>query len=615
VLMLIAIAGAAFGWINYRRAHEADVAAQQARSDAEQLVGFLIEDFYAELEPTGRVETMGKLAQKAVDYYDRLPPALLTTQTQIYRGMALIRLAGVALARDDLKTGNRSLDEARKLFENLHAEGHRSEQVALGLALVHFTPFAVYGPSGGPVSQPGDLKLAADVLRPIAAATDSSPQARLVYADVLNHLSHQEPLEKAVTTCDEARRVLAALGALDLSNLTATSVYADTADSQARHLLALGRLDEAAVLEQEVYDLAEKALARRPGDFRSMRNRALAADLLGVLADRRHDHAASERHAANAEQAGENYVRFNPLDMAAWSYWIRGKGQLATAYFEQGRIAESIGMLRSAVALEKDSRVPSSLGAQLNFVWARLAGLEVRMGEPAAQASLRAASDAHAQALAQMPEGSARRALLENSPAMWRGRAQLWLGNDVAALESSLATLAGVRSIEVPADDLRAGEVRDNLLRFALATATTAAIGLGRYGEAEALARDRLGVPPNQTGDADPQDEKSRATVALAHAVAMQGRGVEALELLQPVLDGYRAEQKAGAAGTTFQRDLAYALYVVAISQPADPAGRAKRNASLLDAGRALGAMTAEARRLSDNQQLANWINAARAGS
>jgi len=612
VLMLVALASAVFGWVNYNRAHRADQAAQQARSDAEQLVGFLIEDFYAELEPTGRVETMGKLAQKAVDYYDGLPPELLTTQTQIYRGMALIRLGGVALTQDDFEAGNRSIKEARQLFDELHAAGEGGEQVTLGRALALFTPYAVYGPVGGPESKPGDLAAAADLLRPRAAAADGSPQAKLVYADILNHLSHQQQLEPAVATCDEARAILADLGARDLSNLNATSVYADTADSQARHLMALGRLEEAAVLEQEVYDLAEKALARRPGDFRSMRNRALAADLLGVLAERRHDHDMSAQHAANAEAAGENYVRFNPSDMVAWFYWIRGKGQLASAYFEQGRVSDSLDMLRSAVALEKDSRVPAPLGSQLSFVWARVAGLETRLGQQEeARASLRAAAEAHAQFVAQAPEGSARRALLEYSPDTWRARRELWLGDDEAALAISKGTIERIHGIASPADDLRAEEIRGNLLRFSLSTAVMAAIGLGQPAEAESLARARLGVPPAQTGDADPQDETSRATVALAHAIAKQDRFSEALGLLKPVLENYRAEQKDGAGGTTFQRDLAYALYVDAVSQPADAVGRARKQASLADAARALDAMTAEARQLSDNQELAAWISAA----
>ena len=50
-LMLVALVSAVFGWMNWNRAKAADQQAQKARADAEKLVGFLIEDFYAELEP------------------------------------------------------------------------------------------------------------------------------------------------------------------------------------------------------------------------------------------------------------------------------------------------------------------------------------------------------------------------------------------------------------------------------------------------------------------------------------------------------------------------------------------------------------------------------------
>ena len=98
VLAVLAAASAVFGWVNLRRARVADVQAQEARvlaekarGDAEKLVGFLIEDFYEELEPTGRLETMGKLSHQAVKYFEGLPPQLVTPQTRIYQGMALIR--------------------------------------------------------------------------------------------------------------------------------------------------------------------------------------------------------------------------------------------------------------------------------------------------------------------------------------------------------------------------------------------------------------------------------------------------------------------------------------------------------------------------------------------
>jgi hypothetical protein len=49
---------------------------------------------------------MGKLAHQAVAYYDGLPPELMTPQTQVYRGMALIREGGALLGGDDIEGGS-----------------------------------------------------------------------------------------------------------------------------------------------------------------------------------------------------------------------------------------------------------------------------------------------------------------------------------------------------------------------------------------------------------------------------------------------------------------------------------------------------------------------------
>jgi len=612
VLMLVALASSIFGWINYRRAHQADVAAQQARGDAEQLVGFLIEDFYEELEPTGRVETMGKLAQKAVDYYNSLPAELLTQQTQAYRGMALVRLAGAAYARDDVENAVKHIGEARAAFERLRDGGDDSESVALGLALALFTPHSAWGPGGGPGAKPGDLRRAADLLRTHAQSAQGSRQAKIIYADILNFLSHEVSKAEAVELCEEARQVLSGVGALDLTDLTATSVYADTADSQARHALALGRVEDAARLEQQVYDLAEKVLAQRPGDLRSMRNRALAADLLGVLAARRHDHAAFADFARKAERAGEDYVRFNPSDMSAWTYWIRGKGMVADVLFEEGRILDALAVLQGAVALEDDTRRPASLLPQLNFAWARVAGFEARLGQRAAsEASLRAAARAHEESLA-MTAQVVRREVLAFAPDNWRARRDWFLGDSQAAFDRALAILERARGIDVADGTPTTQAVHNNVLRFTLTTASMSALQVGRLQQAEALARERRELPPDPFSDADPRDEAARATVVLAHAVAMQGRSAEAFALVQPEIERYLAEQKSGARGTTFERDLAYAYYVAALGQPADSAGRARRATNLTASAAALARLSNEALQLSDVREIAARVEAAR---
>ena len=611
-LMLVALAGAAFGWINYRRAHQADLAAQQARADAEKLVGFLIEDFYEELQPTGRVETMGKLASMAVSYYDGLPPTLLTRQTRIYRGMALIRQGAAALASDDVEQGGVSLAAARALFENLRAAGDASEPVALGLALTLFTPYSAFGPGGGPASSAEDLPTAAGLLKPFVESPEGSRQARLVYADILNHLSHSLPGGKDIEACEEGRRILIGLGALGLTDLAATSVYADTSDSQARHALTLGRVDEAARLEQEVYELAEKVLERRPGDLRSMANRALAADMLGSLAARRHDYAAAVDYAAKVEQAGERYVSFNPSDLTPWSYWIRGRDQVADSLFEQGRVQEAIDVLRRTMALETDERAPPSLAAQLNWIGFRLAGLAARVGQgEAAERYLQDALRAHRQFVALSPEGISR-LLLPYAEDAARASLRVYAGDYAAAFTDAMRTAGQVRDLRAPADRPTADNMRANFLRNVLATAGMAALRLGRFTDAERVSRERLELPPNRFSDDDPEVERASARTMLAHALAEQGRLQDARQELRPALEHYRSERERGARGITFSRNFAYALFVDALSEAGEPAGRTHGNAALAEASALINGMPAEAQRLADVRVLHEWIGAAR---
>jgi hypothetical protein len=612
-LMLVAVASAVFGWVNYRRAHQADLAAQQARGDAEKLVGFLIEDFYAELEPTGRLETMGKLAHLAVSYYDGLPTDLRTPQTQFYRGMALVREGGALLARGDFQAANPKLDEARGLFEGLLASKAGDEQATLGLALTLFTRYSMWGITGAPGGKDGDLQQAADLLRPLAHSPGSSVQAKVAYADILNYLSHQQPKEAAIATCEEARKVLVDLGALDFTNLNAASIYADTSDSQARHALALGRLDESERLTHEVYAIAEKVLAQRPGDFRSMRNRALAADLLGRLAMRRHDYAAAAEYGARSERAGESYVQFNPSDLSAWDYWIRGKEQVSDALFERGQVLDSIDVLRATVALEKDPRLPSSLGPQLNFTWADLAAQQARIGQRTdAEKALQEAKRANAELLKVAGDTGQWRHLLPVMPDAWYSRIQLYFGELQAALDRSTAASGRLRDAKFTAEDENAQRIRANLMSFMLGTTAMSALRLARDADAEQALRERLSLPANPFTGADPLDEISRSQVMLAHAVARQGRSAEALEILRPALQHYRAEEENGLGGITFQRDLAYALYANALAQDYGAAGRKQRDASLTEAAELLAALPAEARQLWDVREVATLIAVAR---
>lgn len=621
VLTLIAAVSAVFGWVSMQRARAADAEAQKeraladrARGDAEKLVGFLIEDFYNELQPTGRLETMGKLAHMAVSYYDGLPTELLTPQTRMYRGMALIREAGAMLARGDYKSANPPLDEAYGLFDQLRASGNTSEPVLAGLALAKFTRFSGWGVVGAPGSKETDLADAAHLLRPLMQVPATSRNTRMLYADILNYYSHSLPLEKRLAVCEESRKILADIGAKDMTDLRAASIYADTSDSQARHALLLGRVNEAEALEKEVYRIADGVLAQRPGDLRSMANRALAADLLGRLATRRHDYPTAAEFAQKEIVAGENYVRFNPSDLGAWQYWIRGRDMLAEILTEQGRIREAMATQRSSVALEDDPRKPTSLLPLLWQSWVALTFLEARNGLPTDKNLERAAASARAVALLE-PEGSRRRPLYELASQSLDARVQLMQGSEKVAFEATRDLSARLLKMNFPADDdhgVGARTFRSNILRNLYTVNAMAGIMLGKYAEAEQVSRARAELPPNPFSELDPQDEQARARVMAAHALVGEQRSEEARQIVRKELDRYRQEQKHGANGVSFQRDLAYALYVDAIAQSATDTGRVQRASGLAEAERAIATVPAEARQLYDVRLVTKLIAAAR---
>src|SRR6185437_770720 len=575
---LIAVAGALFGLVNMRRARIAQAEAQNSRSNAEKLVSFLIEDFYAELEPTGRLDTLGKLAHMTVNYYNGLPPQLVTPQTQINRAMALVREGAAENASGKADAAYKNFGEAQAVFEKLRASGDRGEAATYGLALT-LSSENQDSTRGGRGTAAG-LQQAADLLRPLVYAPNGSRRVRQLYADTLNYFSFSQPKPAAVATLNEARKVLVGLGALNLSDLDAAASYADASDTEARFLVALGRITEARALEKQVYDLTEKVLIQRPSDLHSMADRAYAAGLLGALAERQHDDAAATDYAKRAAQAGEDAVRLNPADMNNWRNWAAGLGDLAHRQYDQGEITRALDTLRGLTALEQDPRRPSNLFQGTWFDWIPFAILQAQTGDSAAAAqSLKAFARDAGELAAVYTANDPRRLILVHPEQALGSQLQLIEGASQVALTNADAVVARLDRIEVAAGDESTAYLKNNILRGNLQTATFAAIRLGRYRQAEATARRSLTIPVFNPGGDDPQIAVSRARSALAHAIAMQGRNDEAQKALQPVLAYYEGEQKTGATGTTFRHDYAYALYVSAIASSADAAGRAQRKA------------------------------------
>ncbi len=96
-----AILAAVLAYFSSQRAHRAEAEAQQtravseqARLQAEQLLGYLTDDFVRELESFGRLDVVAEFAKRQIDYFHALPPTLKDTEITSRNGaLAMVQYA------------------------------------------------------------------------------------------------------------------------------------------------------------------------------------------------------------------------------------------------------------------------------------------------------------------------------------------------------------------------------------------------------------------------------------------------------------------------------------------------------------------------------------------
>jgi len=276
-------------------------------------------------------------------------------------------------------------------------------------------------------------------------------------------------------------------------------------------------------------------------------------------------------------------------------------------------VRESIAKQYTIVALADDERLPASLQPMLEDTWYGLAELQMESGQTAAaERSFAAGVKASAESAAQHPEGSIERTWTMGRPPVERALLALRSGDAAAALDKVTASIAELDQIPVERDDIGLQRDRNSALEWMLDLQAESALRLGRYPQAEAAARRRLELLPSIFSN-DTVEDKARQQLQLAHALARQGKGAEARDVLAPAMAHYRAGKVAGASGTSFRLRYAEAQLVSALAQEADPAGRRARQQALSAASAELAGVSNEVRQLRGPRELSAWIAAATA--
>ena len=120
-LSVVAVASGVYGIYSANRASHAEADAlktraisETSRAESEKLVVFILDDFYEEMSPIGRLDVVGGLAKKAVDYYAQLPAEARTPDTKRNSAVAQARYAQVLTQLGRADDAKALIDTAKK---------------------------------------------------------------------------------------------------------------------------------------------------------------------------------------------------------------------------------------------------------------------------------------------------------------------------------------------------------------------------------------------------------------------------------------------------------------------------------------------------------------------
>jgi tetratricopeptide (TPR) repeat protein len=557
---------------------------------------------------------VARLAKKAVAYYDSLPPALRTPETERNEAMAQARLALITAKLGDFEVALPAAQNAKSKLQGMCERAGKSDATVFSLGLAWEALGLCLIWQNDADASTAALEQAGATLKPLAHSPKGSARVKLEYAEVLNLLSHGLPPEQGMAVCEEALRLLEGIGALELSHLGAASAWADIADSEAREALPLGRIDEAERLEKQVQSVAEGVVGRRPATLWARKDLTMAPDVLGLIDARRYRDSSALQWLMKSREADEVYLKFNSSDLEGWIDLNDASYTVAGLLFRAGRATEA---LREAQAVVETGGSKPGLGfSRVGSLWPAIARWETqREDREAADRALREARRSYEMkwTMNRVPDRSKEVDILPVDDAERQVRLDFGENAAVVALvQGALPRLQGLRS------NWKDPETSSELLFFqreAVDQATRACLRMGQFAEAERTARAlvALQLPACSFSDRLSMDRPADAVwgqVLLAEAIARQGRREEALRSIEPALAHYRDMRGQGATHVVFRQRFARALYVHALAQPNSFVGDTTRRDSLDQAVRLLNDLSDEARQLHDTKELVAWIQA-----
>jgi len=606
ILAVGAAGSAVFGYVSMKRAQRAEAEAQQtrtlaesARGEAEKLIVYLLDDFYLELEPVGRLDIVAALAKRAVDYYAALPAELRTSETDRNRALALVRYGAALRTQSRLDESQAALSEAVDVLDKLRAQGDRSEATAIGLGLGRVSQARVASSQNRRAEEQQRAQQGVDVLKPLMASAAPSVPLRRAYGLAMTYLGFSQSRgnedEAAVKSLEEARNAYRGIDDLELHDLPAAVGYAEASSWQMAALQTLGRFGELRQVADNALDVTRRVLERRPGDMSALRAEALILDTLSVA-------EWTDLHVRKALALGrqdvrdwEAMTRLDPSNQVAWNNLVSARLQVSYMLSTVGEMREAIEQIRAALGVEQRVKESGMIGTVLSLTAGYLAKFEADAGDRLAAAGTAATNQRLvALAMRDVPAGSFGHAFLPEFlgnygyPTSGFGYGAYAVpvadGDYEAVRRMARASAARLEQSKTATEP--EGQRKNATLEMAYRTAADASYRLADYAAADADIQRALALRktiPTRTLSEE-RDAGNQAVLA-AMIAARRGQNAQAQRLLAPVLELHRKLlARTDNEDLTQRVELAQALYASALAGSPQRAAELKQAAALIDA-------------------------------
>jgi hypothetical protein len=572
-LAAIAVAAAGFGIWGMRHAQQTQDMAEAARSESERLVVYLLDDFYTELEPVGRLDLVADLAKRAIGYYDGLPKPLQTPETARNRALAQVRYAAVLRTQGKLADARTIADEGVAVLERLYGQGDRTEPSLIGLSLGHVVLSRTTSGAGRDSDALKPMQRAAEVIQATAEAPGASPALRRAHAFALWSLGfvqmRQSQEEAAVDSLEASLKILKGIDELSLADLNAATQFAEASGWLGNAYLALGRVDTARAVGEEGRQVATRILEQRPTHYQALRARALLTAMLGDVAGnewRQSDRLALERDSG---RDWRTLATIDPTNSISWNNLANAYVSAGGALFDLGRLRESVAERQRVREVEPGLRGRALPSNVMVIGYGLAAKNAAELGDfSTARALLKDVNRHAAEWLKRRDAQTFDGAIEVGAMALWNRWIAQSLGDEAALREADKTVRERLEPLK-PANAAQERVQADWLWRWHEQQAEEALLG-GDFAAAadsvKARQRFRAKLP---TASLDSKFENARGATWLAVALARSGRVDEARDQIGPALRFLREQERRNVDDQGLRLVLAQALYAAALTDPA----------------------------------------------